>query len=559
MHIVILRLALFSLILPVKGYPTLGATQQAPPSLLFVDRMYGWSVSYPSTWEVASLDPAFVRIQQPPALPFGVVGIHSAVGLRGQSLDAFSDRMMAVEAGKAGFQVLSRRRTALSDATPALEVVNVLGVGIAGKSHKVFVLDGDRGLSINAETYLDSFPTLEPYFDRIIKSFTIRGTTAATPRPSGVQAQPVHPLPSHALIAGVPFISWGEAAKLDYHDKQILNPSVAASQGMVLEYWGQDRRRLAKTSDTLQGWTSAGGEGGKLDSIRSYVARGIPIVVNLAMTPAAHPAEPNAAALATLIGSGELRAGSNLTQQQWEHAQQLLTQYAGISSGVLGKMADLDTLRRWGDLLGQKIWQESVLLTSRVVVGYDDERKVVVLHDPSFGPAWEVSYGDFERMWGLFDHASMLMYPPDYAKVLASRSAVPSYAQRTAAQRAAESFVFGYALASTGRLAEANVRLNAGLAVQTSRRDTATCSFSSWHGWPKRPATRQAQFPDTSKREPCCRSIIARGSSCRGSTSAAAGLSGAGKPQSCGARPRSCAAMRRRRRRCSVPSRTTSL
>ena len=289
------------------------------------------------------------------------------------------------------------------------------------------------------------------------------------------------------------------------------------------------------------------------------MARGIPIVVNLAMTPAAHPAEPNAAALATLIGSGELRAGSNLTQQQWEHAQQLLTQYAGISSGVLGKMADLDTLRRWGDLLGQKIWQESVLLTSRVVVGYDDERKVVVLHDPSFGPAWEVSYGDFEKMWGLFDHASMLMYPPDYAKVLASRSAVPSYAQRTAAQRAAESFVFGYALASTGRLAEAKVRLNAGLAVQTSRRDTATCSFSSWHGWPKRPATRQAQFPDTSKREPCCRSIIARGSSCRGSTSAAAGLSGAGKPQSCGARPRSCAAMRRRRRRCSVPSRTTSL
>lgn len=158
----------------IAGYPPCAASQQASPDHQYTSRAYGWSVSYPPGWEVDSLDPEFVRIQQPSTLPFGVVGIHTAVGVKVGSLDELADRWMAVEQERVGFQVLSRRPTALADGTRALELVNVLGTGTVGKSRKIFVLIGERGFLINAETYLDSFPTLEPYFDRIIKSFTVR-------------------------------------------------------------------------------------------------------------------------------------------------------------------------------------------------------------------------------------------------------------------------------------------------------------------------------------------------------------------------------------------------
>ena len=283
------------------------------------------------------------------------------------------------------------------------------------------------------------------------------------PSPDHEPTSPTPALPPRALISGVPFISWGDAAKLDYHDKNILNPSVPAAEAMVFEYWGQDRRVVATGAGAPEGWTNAGGEGVTLDSLRSYIARGIPVIVNLAMTPVAHFADPNAAAIATMLGSGRLAGGANLTKQQYEQGQQLVAQYAGIWSGVLGKMVPPDTLRTWSDRLGTKVWQESLLLSSRVVIGYDDDRKVVILHDPSFGPAWEVGYDDFEMMWRLFDHFYAVTYPPDFAKRLDTRSGSRPYAARTAGQHAAESFVFGYALASVGRLSDGKERMAAGL------------------------------------------------------------------------------------------------
>lgn len=44
-------------------------------------------------------------------------------------------------------------------------------------------------------------------------------------------------------------------------------------------------------------------------------------------------------------------------------------------------------------------FRESVTAAARVVIGYDDERRVMIVHDPSFGPAWEIGYEDFENMW----------------------------------------------------------------------------------------------------------------------------------------------------------------
>ncbi len=268
--------------------------------------------------------------------------------------------------------------------------------------------------------------------------------------------------PSHVLILGVPFISWSEAAHSDYADKSTLSPSAPAALGMILEYWGDNRRLLSKTRNVPGGWTSTEGRG-TLDSIRSYAARGIPLFVQLQITPVAHQAEPTLAALGTLRSSGELSSITSFTQAQYERVQAVRSGLVGFGSGVMGKMASADTLRHWADLLGQPTWQESMLATPRVVVGYDDDRRVVILHDPSFGPAWEVSYDDFEAMWNLFDHYFYAFYPPDSAQRPTHQARSAPYPVRSPSQRAAEAFVFGYALESVGRLADAKARLAAGL------------------------------------------------------------------------------------------------
>jgi hypothetical protein len=90
-------------------------------------------------------------------------------------------------------------------------------------------------------------------------------------------------LPSHVLILGVPFISWSEAANLPYWEKQAVNPSLPASEGMILKYWGQDLAALRDSAPTVPGWVHQGGDGGSLDSLKSFVARGIPVVVCLAL------------------------------------------------------------------------------------------------------------------------------------------------------------------------------------------------------------------------------------------------------------------------------------
>ena len=282
------------------------------------------------------------------------------------------------------------------------------------------------------------------------------------PRVATMQTGRTQALPAHALVAGVPFISWGDAARLDYQNKNILNPSIPASMAMMLEYWGGNRHQLAESFAAPSGWTTSGGVGGTMDSVRSYVARGIPIMVIAALTPIAHQVEPMAAAMATVVGSGQLTGGGNLTASQGRHVQDLVSEYAGFGSGVMGKMVAPDTLRHWGELLGQDISQETLFEAARVVIGYDDVRKVVILQDPSFGPAWEVSYDDFDTMWALMGRNFAVTYPSGSPQS-AVRSGTGAYAERTPSQRAAETFVFGYALASTGRFAEAKTRLSAGL------------------------------------------------------------------------------------------------
>jgi len=264
-----------------------------------------------------------------------------------------------------------------------------------------------------------------------------------------LRAQVTHQLPPRALILGVPFISWSEAASLDYAQKDILNPSLPAAEGMVLKYWGRDLATLKQDEDTPPGWTRGGGDGGSVDSLKAMVSRGIPVLACLAMTPIAHNPGPGAAAMLAMSDSTTRAA----------------VEGGGSASGVLGQMVALDTLRRWGQVLGAETLRESAFMACRVVIGYDDPRKVIILHDPSFGPAWELSYADFETMWSFWSRFYMAMYPNDFARVLAKRPAASPYPARTAAQHAAEDYMYGYALAAVGRRNEAESRLKAGLAI----------------------------------------------------------------------------------------------
>jgi hypothetical protein len=147
--------------------------QQTGEERLYTNPVHKWSVSYPADWILNSQDLRFIKIQQPAKLPFGLVGIQSSLlPAEFRSLDAFVDLVLRGESVRPGFQVLSRTRTILPDGTPAVEVINVLGVGTVGKSRKICAVVEGRGLCVNAETYLDSWSAMETYFDRMLRSFT---------------------------------------------------------------------------------------------------------------------------------------------------------------------------------------------------------------------------------------------------------------------------------------------------------------------------------------------------------------------------------------------------
>ena len=56
---------------------------------------------------------------------------------------------------------------------------------------------------------------------------------------------------------------------------------------------------------------------------------------------------------------------------------------------------------------------ESLYNADRVLIGYDDARRVVTLHDGSFGPAWEIGYDDFDTMWAARGRDFMVARPAD--------------------------------------------------------------------------------------------------------------------------------------------------
>lgn len=177
--------------------------------------------------------------------------------------------------------------------------------------------------------------------------------------------------PHKKVINGIPFISWGQAARMDYPDKEVVNPSMAACREMITGYL----RYLGLESDCLESESNFEAiENASIEDYKKQIASGRPVVFEaMSLTPYAHPVSPMAS------------IGFEMHQ-------------AGPYTGLLGPMAPLDTIKEYEGSIPGMTARESVYAASRIGVGYDEAKRAAILHCPTFGPAWEVNYDDFDIM-----------------------------------------------------------------------------------------------------------------------------------------------------------------
>ena len=198
--------------------------------------------------------------------------------------------------------------------------------------------------------------------------------------PAMATAETTEPLPAQHYIEGVPFVSWGEAANFEYPNRDVLNPSYSAASQMVWRYWGVQL-------DPATGWPAGelpegsyrSVEEASLDDLKHYLALDRPVEIFPAVTAHAH----------------YLYITVKMLSMFSKDADYTLEQ-VGPTSGMLDEMVSIDAfMNAVSKGCPKNLISDSVYLAGRVVVGYDDTRSVMILHDPVFGPDWEVSYADF--------------------------------------------------------------------------------------------------------------------------------------------------------------------
>ena len=266
------------------------------------------------------------------------------------------------------------------------------------------------------------------------------------------------------LIAGVPFVRWGDAARMNYQGKSILNPSHAAASAMILEYWGRSRKKLEGKQDPMKDWKSESSGQGNLEDIKRLIDRKIPVLVSPAFTPHAHRQYVTLAGWMALKNAGVQQTKGEKQEISIEQLHLMIhTSYTfeteGPASGAFGAWLPLEKYPEL-EKQGAVVVNESVVIASRVVIGYDDARRVLILHDPTFGPAWEVGYDEFWKMWNFLGKPKYSApYPPDYLQVLAKKNQSTPYL-RSADNEAAVHYVYGYAWQAIGQpaLAEKEYR-----------------------------------------------------------------------------------------------------
>jgi hypothetical protein len=255
-----------------------------------------------------------------------------------------------------------------------------------------------------------------------------------------------------ALLTGVPFIGFAEAARMRLPHEVLMfaNPAHVACLAMMVENWGASRILLEQSGPTdLDRWQDSSGQAQSFEEIKALVSKGLPVMVIVALTP-----------------YGERFPDTAPNQEM----AQKLGMAEGPRSGVLGRIVRFDDVpkieREWGFDPLQEGMQLALFASSRLVIGYDDQRGVVVLHDPTFGPAFEMRYEDFLLTWEPLGRRYDTVYPPDYAQRLAKKRLGTPYRQASPRERAALHYVYGYALNASGRAAEGAAEFRKGLAVQ---------------------------------------------------------------------------------------------
>jgi tetratricopeptide (TPR) repeat protein len=266
--------------------------------------------------------------------------------------------------------------------------------------------------------------------------------------PAMATAETTEPLPAQHYIEGVPFVSWGEAANFEYPNRDVLNPSYSAASQMVWRYWGVQL-------DPATGWPAGelpegsyrSVEEASLDDLKHYLALDRPVEIFPAVTAHAH----------------YLYITVKMLSMFSKDADYTLEQ-VGPTSGMLDEMVSIDAfMNAVSKGCPKNLISDSVYLAGRVVVGYDDTRSVMILHDPVFGPDWEVSYADFLQMWR-FVFNKMTVSQLDEVG-FERQPAADAHPARTADHDAAFALFNGYSLAAVNQLQAAEEELRRGLAI----------------------------------------------------------------------------------------------
>ena len=255
---------------------------------------------------------------------------------------------------------------------------------------------------------------------------------------------PDQPLPAKAHIEGVPYVAYHDARDAEYPGSDVVNPSLTAVAQMIYHFWGGDFITNARAKSFPEGWTTSSGANASLDDLKGLLARGIPVQVAPSTTPDAH----------RLYSTPKLCSAVMSVSFEQPHA----------TSGALGEMVShraVEQLRDGGCSAGLN---DSVILASKLLVGYDDERRVFAMHDPSLGPGLELAYDQFERMWRVTEAKYWAWHPA----VIAPESAghATEVRARTSDDEAAVALFRAYGLEVAGRYADAEAVLREALTLE---------------------------------------------------------------------------------------------
>lgn len=248
---------------------------------------------------------------------------------------------------------------------------------------------------------------------------------------------------NQAVILDVPFISW-EDERLPVGE---MNPSDPASYAMIFGYWRNDVSEFFSDDnpEDLNDWIGEAKQGKGINDLKPYIDNRIPIIVRpTALTPFAHPINPM-----------KFELGLEPYPDPCDE----------ISGSLLGLFVPLDYAGLSGKPGTIANINEDFLWSSKVVVGYNDSKDTVYLHDPTFGPYWPISYNNFEKMWEAGGRGFSIFHPRDFEDLLAKKSSIGINASRSTSHQATLYYIFGYVLSSIGRNEEAEIQLRKGLEI----------------------------------------------------------------------------------------------